>query len=268
MLKTRIITAVTLIPLVLLAIFKLPLAAFLLLTGMVVGVGAWEWSGFMNWRSLRLRSFYVVMVLWLTLGVSAISAYYSLAVGCIAWLFAAYCVWKYQKYKHSPTEKLWVNAMAGILVLTPCWESFAILKARNNGGLLILLLFVFVWAADTSAYFVGKRFGRHQLISNVSPGKTVEGLCGALVTNFILSLGIAWACQLPARYWFFWVVLVMGTTIFAVLGDLFESMMKRLVGLKDSGKLLPGHGGLLDRIDSLTAAAPLFTLGIIWLGVA
>jgi phosphatidate cytidylyltransferase len=264
-LKKRIITAIILIPLVILAVFKLPFLPFILIMAALTAFGAWEWSNFLGWKPFMLRFFYVVMVLWLLMGVSAILAYYTLFIACVFWLFAAFWIIQYARYKTTFVNTMSMKAISGLLVLIPCWESFAILKAQSNGGSLILLLFLFVWVADTSAYFIGRRYGKHLLIPNVSPGKTIEGFIGALLTSVILGVGTALLCHLPANYWIFWILLVVVTTVYSVLGDLFESMMKRSVGLKDSGKLLPGHGGLLDRIDSLTAAAPIFTLGVLLL---
>ena len=134
------------------------------------------------------------------------------------------------------------------------------------GGQLLLLLMLIIWSADTGAYFIGRRWGRRRLASHVSPGKTWEGTAAGLISS--LSIGCIYVIVLNADLNQFLVLLViiLATFIFSVIGDLFESIMKRDANVKDSGHLLPGHGGVLDRIDSLTAAGPVFTLAIILTG--
>ena len=132
---------------------------------------------------------------------------------------------------------------------------------------LLLFLFVLVWVADSAAYFAGKKFGQNKLAEQLSPGKTREGVYGALVGTFMLSLvGIwIWRADLQFSLAIYFVILCVLSAIISVVGDLFESLLKRNAGKKDSGKLIPGHGGVLDRIDSLLAAAPGFMLGLYWL---
>ena len=136
------------------------------------------------------------------------------------------------------------------------------LKASGQGELLIAVLFALVWGADIGAYFSGKRFGTHKLMPAVSPGKTVEGLVGGLVVCLLIALGVSVVLEFDYSATATLVLLAIATGLISVLGDLFESLFKRESGVKDSGTILPGHGGILDRIDSLTAAAPIFFLGI------
>ncbi len=133
--------------------------------------------------------------------------------------------------------------------------------------LVALLVMVLVSCADIGAYFAGRSFGRHKLAPQVSPGKTWEGLLGALAVTSVVAWVAARLFLMPTEFVFNFIVLCLVTVLVSVVGDLSESMFKRMVGAKDSGGLLPGHGGVLDRIDSLTAAAPLFATGVLWLKV-
>jgi phosphatidate cytidylyltransferase len=135
------------------------------------------------------------------------------------------------------------------------------LFGAGHGAYALLFLFVLIWGADSGAYFAGKAFGKTKLLPRVSPGKSWQGLFGGLLLTGLISPALFWILPTPHPRFFVVLTLCWITVLFSVLGDLFESMLKRNVGLKDSGRLFPGHGGLLDRIDSLTAAAPIFALG-------
>jgi phosphatidate cytidylyltransferase len=135
---------------------------------------------------------------------------------------------------------------------------------RYNAGILLFVLAVIV-VADTAAFFTGRRWGKTKLAPALSPGKTREGLFGALAATGLLGTLGAWLLRIDLVMWPYFVALVWITTLLSVTGDLFESLLKREAGVKDSGTLLPGHGGVLDRIDSLTAGAPAFALGFQWL---
>ncbi|MDZ7736438.1 MAG: phosphatidate cytidylyltransferase [Gammaproteobacteria bacterium] len=142
-------------------------------------------------------------------------------------------------------------------------------NSAAGGEYWVLFLFVLIWCADSAAYFAGRSWGRHKLAAMVSPGKTLEGLGGALAAALVLVLVAAFAAPLVDRDGLVigLAVLALVTVLMSVLGDLAESLFKRLAGVKDSGSILPGHGGILDRIDSLTAAVPTFVAGLWWLGV-
>ena len=154
-------------------------------------------------------------------------------------------------------------SLAGVLSLIPGWVALAGLH-WHVGKEYALLLLLLVWGADVGAYFAGRAFGRRKLAPQVSPGKTWAGVIGALVTAVIVSLGGAAMMQLPHAEWGVLVLISVVTVAASIIGDLSESMFKRLSGIKDSGGILPGHGGILDRIDSLVAAAPIFVLGLLW----
>jgi phosphatidate cytidylyltransferase len=160
----------------------------------------------------------------------------------------------------------WLAALTGLVVLVPTWQ--ALVELRKIGPLLLLLLMSVVWISDSAAYFAGRRFGRHKLAPSISPGKTWEGVLGAVlaVSLYAALWGSAWQAQFPhalrsMRFGTFGMVLFLWLlTAIGIYGDLFESALKRQAGVKDSGALLPGHGGVLDRIDALTAVLPVAAL--------
>jgi phosphatidate cytidylyltransferase len=160
----------------------------------------------------------------------------------------------------------WLAALTGLLVLVPTW--LALVELRNLGPLLLLLLMSVVWISDSAAYFAGRRFGRHKLAPSISPGKTWEGVLGAVlaVSLYAALWGLAWQAYFPQalksmRFGTFGMLLFLWLlTAIGIYGDLFESALKRQAGVKDSGAMLPGHGGVLDRIDALTAVLPVAAL--------
>jgi phosphatidate cytidylyltransferase len=157
------------------------------------------------------------------------------------------------------------KGIAGVLVTLPCWASFVTLHARvDHGPLITLALLVIVWLADSGAYFAGKRWGHTRLAPVISPGKTWEGVLGGIITSAIVALLAGFWYSQSLEWTLTLVPVVLLAVMFSIVGDLLESLMKRQVGLKDSGHIIPGHGGVLDRIDSLTAAAPMFLIGMMW----
>ena len=154
-----------------------------------------------------------------------------------------------------------MGVVAGCLVLVPSWFLLVALQHRNPW--LVLYILSLIWVCDIAAYFVGKRFGKYKLAPKLSPGKTWEGVLGAYVGGlFVILVGYHYLAQDHSL--FSWVMLGLITITFSIVGDLFESLFKRLRNLKDSGTLLPGHGGVLDRIDSITAAVPIFAIGFMF----
>lgn len=270
MLKQRVLTAIVLAPLALYGVFGLPLGGFLFVLDAVVLLAAWEWANLSHIENSLRRMFYVVGVGFLVLVMHAfyaqIPVLFVLALAAVGWLAALFWVLKYPRGGgwHSKLQRM----LIGLVVLLPCWLAFAELKAAEDGELLILLLLLLVWGADVGAYFSGKKFGTNKLAPHVSPGKTREGLYGGLVTCLIVAVAFAFYVDLAALQVLFLIVVALVTGLVSVLGDLFESMLKRYRGIKDSSQLLPGHGGILDRIDSLTAASPVFVLGMQYLVVA
>lgn len=265
MLKQRLLTAALLIPLVVAAIFFLPNAVFAIVLGLVAVIGLWEWAGLMGIEPFWDRWIYVLLVLplmWIA-GFVPDGFLYVIYAGAVWWLIGlAIVVWF--NYRPMPDPVNWVvGGISGALVVVPAWMALVILQGYEGfGANYVLFLMVLVWLADTGAYFAGRYWGTNKLAENVSPGKTWEGVWGALAMALLMSLTGGHLLGIGPQKLPMFVSLCVITVAFSVVGDLFESMFKRRIGVKDSGNLLPGHGGIMDRIDSLTAAAPIFVVGL------
>lgn len=260
MLKKRVITAAILIPLFVLFLLKASNITFLLLTAVFVMLGGWEWSRLMGLTHKGLRICYLFL-LFICLR-AALSLYIPdvLVIVAAFWCVAFVLVALYPKGTNLWADSRAIRGLMGIMVLVPAWIAINFIRLNLNGPQVLLYLCVLIWGADSGAFFAGKQWGKNKLAPAVSPGKTREGLWGALATTFVIAI-IGYEFAIFPMIGLLPIIIVsLVTVLFSVLGDLFESMMKRNVGLKDSGILVPGHGGLLDRIDSLTAAAPIFAL--------
>ncbi|MBZ9558129.1 MULTISPECIES: phosphatidate cytidylyltransferase [unclassified Modicisalibacter] len=264
MLRQRIITAVILAPLVLAGLFGLSGGAFAVFTAAVILLAGWEWTNLAGVAGIAGRLGYVALLALLMLAgwySDAVNAAWPLWVACAGWLVSIYWVAGYPdrgRQWRSVTARLAI----GLWVLLPCWAGFV--QLRDSGAQWLLYVLLLVWLADIGAYFAGRRFGRRKLAPRVSPGKSWEGVYGGMAVTALLALGYALGFSLSPGDGLWLVVTTVGVTLVSVLGDLLESMFKRWRGIKDSGRLLPGHGGILDRIDSLTAAVPLFALLRLW----
>lgn len=279
MLKQRVITAVILAAIFFAAVFYLPVPLFSAFIATVVLIAAWEWANMAGFARRWQRLVYLVLTalimgaiaLYLELlpgaGMNTDSGQYRdlLVLACGWWALALLLV---QGYPSSAI--LWgapiLRALMGFLVLIPTWAAFTYVRAHDNGTWLVLLIVAVVACADIGGYFAGRRWGKRKLKPAVSPGKTWEGFIGGVVANLLLSL-LLWLV-VGGNYWVI-LAIILPTSLVSVLGDLLESMVKRHRGAKDSGTLLPGHGGVLDRVDSLTAAAPVFALALLasgWMG--
>jgi phosphatidate cytidylyltransferase len=262
--KQRVLTAVILAPLVIFIILLMPSGLFSLLVALLILVGAWEWSAMMVLPNTRTRMLYVLLVALALLCLQMPWAPAPVLLHQIAaywWLLAAFLVISYPRLTVVWCRP-WIKGLAGLLVLVPTWSSLVWLCNQQDGQNLLLFLLLLVWGADTGAYFIGKRYGHVKLMPAVSPAKSWAGVGGAVLVVLLISLLgqylITWPWSHP------WLVhmIAMMTVIAVIIGDLLESMYKRHCGIKDSGQLLPGHGGIMDRIDSLTAAAPVFAVCI------
>lgn len=275
MLIQRVITALILAPLTLIFLFYSSTQAFCLVTGLVTLAAASEWTHLMEIKTVVGRLAYlaltaIIFFLLYQYILSGTSEFVPAAVifSCtfLWWLAATLLVVLYPRGSEWWRKNKIVRGIMGIMVLAPCWIALNIIRDENHGTYALLFLFILIWGADSAAYFVGRKWGKHKLAPLVSPGKSREGLYGAMIFSTLIAIIGLWVSDVSFSQWPWAIILFLMTVLFSIVGDLFESMMKRSVGLKDSGKLLPGHGGLLDRIDSLTAAAPVFVLGLMLLG--
>jgi len=243
----------------------------------VVALGAWEWAPLAGLQHALARGLFVTVVV---AGCGILYVYLSLAdsprrqevqpilgVACLWWCFALLWVRSFPG-----SAVLWnsrpMRILMGLMVLLPAWVAAVYLLSFQRGGVLMATLVLLVATADIGAYFAGKRFGRHKLAPAVSPAKTWEGFWGGVVCVVLVTLAI-WS-TLPVRFdhvsMAAAIAVGLATALTSVLGDLTVSMVKRESGVKDSSSLLPGHGGLLDRLDSLCGAAPTFALGLLLAG--
>lgn len=265
MLKQRIITAAILLPMAIIGFFLLEGLAFAVFIGLVVALGAWEWARMAGFTSQPVRVGYaalVVILLGLLYQLPGLAPWL-LAVAVLWWMAATYLVLTYPQ-----SSRLWGGAggslLIGLAILLPSWQALILLKQWELGNWLILAVMILVWAADIGAYFSGKTFGKRKLAPQVSPGKSWEGLIGGLLTSLVITLAVGVYRGWSAREL---ILALLGAALvvaISVIGDLTESMFKRSSGIKDSSQLLPGHGGVMDRIDSLTAAIPVFVV-LLWL---
>tara|TARA_R110002167_G_scaffold77980_4_gene216175 strand:+ start:758 stop:1621 length:864 start_codon:yes stop_codon:yes gene_type:complete len=277
-LKQRIITALILAPLALFAILYLPLFSFQIMIAVVMGLGAWEWSSMSGMTRTYTKSAYAALVVAICLILSIMlptdliwyqgqlnSLYtYILSVAAIWWVVSLAMIIAYPNYTSVWYTSKILRGIFGFLTLIPTWVAVVTLRTSlfdidpYYGASLIFYVLGIVWAADIGAFFVGVKFGKHKLRPEVSPGKTLEGLMGGVFASSAIIAFAALHYQVdPSRIWLH--ILVGALTVgVSALGDLNESMFKRCAGIKDSGTLLPGHGGIMDRIDSLTAAFPVF----------
>lgn len=293
MLKQRIITALLLAPLALASIFFLPLELFPIFAAVVTLLGAWEWGAFIPAHhgqqapseqatkvyrivfsltiAILLTCFMVLVPidsLWLHGQLHPIYEA-ALIIALFWWLLSIVMVFFYPKWQGFWQTSDFYKGLFGQLTLIPFWLGLNALRSYGYdndpmlGACLIMAVFGIVWGADVGAYFVGRSMGKHKLMPNVSPGKTIEGMLGGVA--------VAMLVLFAAQDYFYDIelglLMLLGllTALASVFGDLSESMYKRSSNIKDSGTLLPGHGGVLDRIDSLTAAIPLFALGYFFL---
>lgn len=284
MLKQRIITALLLAPLVIIGVFFLPLDNFVFFAAAVMLFGAWEFAPLAGLTHKPVRFVFVVFIagligtvqsavpindIWMN-DTLAMPYFMTIEVAVVWWVLSIFLV-----YSFPGSAKVWAGSFVmrglfGALSLVPCWVALMALRSVNYsensffGAWLVLAALLIVWAADIGAFFAGRKFGRSRLARQVSPNKSVEGLLGGLALVAVFA-GVASQFDIVKATLnnvdnLTIVVMAIVIALISAVGDLVESMLKRQAKVKDSGTLLPGHGGLLDRIDSLLAALPLFVL--------
>lgn len=265
-LKLRIITGVILAALALLILFFASPMQFLLATSLLLLAAAFEWSRLMNLEHVALKTLYAVFVLGLALVSQEWVVSTLLQVSLSWWFLALILVLAFPRAQNIWGKSQLIRGAMGALVLVPMFVSANFLFSAQYGGYWLLYLLVLVASGDIGAYFAGTKWGRHKIIPKVSPGKSYEGLAGALVSGAGVSTVASYILPIAPETTLKFILVSVLTVLLSVLGDFFESAMKRNRGVKDSGQILPGHGGVLDRIDSLTVAVPVFTLCALIMG--
>ncbi|MEQ9562231.1 MAG: phosphatidate cytidylyltransferase [Woeseiaceae bacterium] len=257
MLRQRILTALAAIVVVMIALFVLPESATRLVVASLMLLAAWEWSNLLRIENEIFRACFVALiaalmaVIWLFMpDPFQVGKIFGLAVAW--WVFAF--AWLFFHPTVIPPLLAWI---CGVLIIVPAWLAVDWLYRYDNLSLLLVL--VIVVAADSGAFFAGKFFGKVKLAPSISPGKTWEGVFGGMFA--VTVIGVAAAVQ-TGQSMSIVLPLFIVIAVFSIVGDLTVSVFKRNAGVKDSGKLFPGHGGVLDRIDSIAAATPAFALAI------
>ncbi len=286
MLLRRVITASILAPLIILAVFQLSSSLFAVLWGVIILLAAWEWTDLADITKIYKKILFLIL---LALAMVAIHSWtwilemgaqllnwpeirsYS---GLIEWtVIGPILVWFVIMVliRNKPQDLLALKikarykALLGWFVLLAAWMFMARLRMLY-GAEMVFYFLLLIWAADIAAYFVGKKFGVIKLAPDISPGKTVQGMYAALAAAIVCALVLGLVYGFPPLIISDFALLSILSVLISIYGDLFFSYMKRMKGVKDSGTLLPGHGGLLDRIDSMIAAIPLFYAGVMLIG--
>lgn len=265
MLKTRIFTALIIFPATVAGVFLPPTWLFQLLIAVLLLTGCWEFrrladlpqaSGWIL-QLIQTAVIALLMVYWQAIKPEALLL---LAAGCLSWLFMFARMPTYRDGARPGARYRVLGFLAALIATTFCWTALAWLHDRPNGPFVVFLLLLIIWASDVGAYFSGKQFGRHKLAPVISPKKTWEGVYGGvLLATAAAFLWSEWVAGLDIPG-FSLLGITAATALASIGGDLFISFHKRTVGLKDTGTIFPGHGGILDRYDSLLAGAPFFAV--------
>ena len=277
MLRQRVITALFLAGALIVTLLFAPFPVQAILFALVATAGAWEWAALVGAQGTLFRAAYAAIIpllcgaLWMGLALDGPEA----AQHARPWLAATALLWsamlvglKYYSAGRGVWGHGWVRALMGWLMLAATWLAVTVCLTLINGPFIVFLLILAVASADIGAYFAGRRFGQHALAARISPAKTWEGFWGGMLCVALLATLIWQNLPLSQLHlgWGSLIVLGLATAGASVVGDLTVSLLKREVGLKDSGSLLPGHGGLMDRLDSICGAAPVFTFGLLLIG--
>lgn len=265
MLKHRVLTALVLLIIILPMMWFLPAWIFSLMVSLFFVVSAFEWAKLIGLQTLQARCAYALMLVLLLLCSYFLAPLPLLIVACLFWLAAGAVVVACQigSEKAFYLDEPWIKGICGLLMLTACWKAVSILQAASPLWLLISL--AICWLADTGAYFTGRWWGKHFLASKISPKKTWEGFWGGMVLTVVTFAALSLLLPFNTKQRALFILLIILCVSFSVVGDLFVSLLKRRAGVKDTGALLPGHGGVLDRGDSALSAVAIFALGLLLL---
>lgn len=266
-LKYRALTWGLLIIFVIWATYILPFIGFSIIMTIFWGLAAWELTDLLGIEIYIKRIGFIVF----TLLFSIISYLYFpktlLFISILAWFCALYFIVQFPNIQQFRNQNFKMKLGLGTLILAPCWVGFSFIRSHDDGLVFLLFILSLIWSMDTVGYLVGKPWGRHKLVPKLSPGKSIEGVLGGIVFTLLLADMVIYSPKLPFKHGILTLILILLIACFSVIGDLFESLLKRQAGVKDSGHLLPGHGGMLDRMDSTLAAVPLFAFILPWIQV-
>ncbi len=273
MLWQRVITALVLVPPVLFGLIYGETLWVAMVTGIIIAVGAKEWSSLAKLNKPYQYLSYITFVILCLLGTYLIHeqqlAMLVIYTGAGWWLMASGLIIKAEQSGHLPEINRPVKIIVGILTLVPSWLGLVVMHggALAVDRFMLIFLFILIWSADIFGYFCGKKWGKNKIAPLVSPGKTWQGAAGAMVGCALISICFSINKQFQLSESIIFLLICLVTVIVSIIGDLMESLLKRHANVKDSGTLLPGHGGVLDRIDSFTAASPVFLALIVLSGV-
>ncbi|MFK5913878.1 MAG: phosphatidate cytidylyltransferase [Woeseiaceae bacterium] len=267
MLKQRIITALILMPLAIWSILSASSQSFTYGLAVVLFIASLEWNSFVAYRNKAWGYVFSIAVtasfLMLEYLANIEFIKYVVYLSLVWWLLSLPLLFDFPFPTSHALHQKPVKIIIGFILLLSTFLAFSFL--RNSYGTDYVMYFLWViWFADSGAYFAGRAWGKHKLIPKVSPGKSWEGIIGGMVATFVVAYFALDVLQISSNDTYVFISITMVTFIYSVIGDLSESMFKRMANVKDSGKILPGHGGILDRIDSLTSGLPVFLAGL-WL---
>jgi phosphatidate cytidylyltransferase len=285
MTRTRVAAALVLTPIAIAAILLLPTPWMAALAAVVFLAGLWEWFRLAEVDDTLARLVLLaanlalmVAIVWGSRlpdgGLSWVLLKVATVIGVVWWLLALLWLRHFNFASDHDTHARVFKLAAGTLAVVPAWCALAWLHAERTplhaapgtGHRWLFIALALVWAADSAAYFAGRHFGKRKLSPRISPNKTVEGLAGGVIAGVVVAVAFAPLAGATLRQLPLVALAAFTAVLFSVVGELFESLLKRHVGAKDSGDLIPGHGGVLDRIDGVLAALPVFALGKAWLG--
>jgi len=262
MLLKRILTASIVAPIAVFSILVFTQTGFALALTLILIISSWEYCDLIQIKHLAGKALYALLILLVTYFLSNSPSSLSLVLYAagVWWLIALIWVVMFPQGSSLLRKSLVVKLINGLFIFAPMAISLLALHLQDK--VLVLFLLILIWAADIGAYFAGTFFGKTKLCLNVSPGKTFEGVYGGIALTQVAAISYVYiSIETPSLNDFLiFSFLALVVALVSVLGDLFESVLKRIAQVKDSGNIFPGHGGLLDRIDSLTSAAPIFIL--------
>ena len=268
--KVRVIAALTMAPLAIAAILMLSTPWLAALAALVFLIGLWEWfklaeidDSLPRTLLLLVNLLLMVLLVWASAGSTDLVPLRLVSLlGVVWWLLAL--LWL-RHFDFASDHQTWARGFklaAGTLAVVPAWCALCLIHASQpNGHRWLFVALAMVWAADSGAYFAGRKFGKRKLAPRISPNKTIEGLLGGLAAGLLVAAGGTFFAGAGLAELPFVLIVAVATVLGSVVGDLFESLIKRHVGAKDSGDVIPGHGGVLDRVDGVLAALPIFVLG-------